>query len=70
MTIGRLHSIETFGAVDGPGLRTVFFMQGCPARCLYCHNPDTWDPAGGREIEPEEVLKTAKRSLKIGRAHV
>lgn len=63
MTIGRLHSIETFGAVDGPGIRTIFFMQGCPARCLYCHNPDTWKPVGGREIDIYEVLETAKRSI-------
>ena len=63
MTIGRLHSIETFGAVDGPGIRTIFFLQGCPARCLYCHNPDTWKPSGGREITINEVLDTAKRSV-------
>ncbi len=47
--IGRIHSIESFGAVDGPGIRTVFFMQGCPARCLYCHNPDTWPIAAAGE---------------------
>ena len=60
---GRLHSIETFGAVDGPGIRTVFFMQGCPARCLYCHNPDSWDPAGGRDIEIDEIVHWAVRGM-------
>lgn len=61
MNKGRLHSIETFGAVDGPGIRTVFFLQGCPARCAYCHNPDTWNPGGGREVDIDEIVSRAKR---------
>ena len=44
---GRIHSLETFGLVDGPGVRFVVFMQGCRMRCRYCHNPETWDAEGG-----------------------
>ena len=61
MSTGRLHSIESFGAVDGPGIRTVFFMQGCPARCLYCHNPDTWNCGGGRTVDVSEIIHWAER---------
>lgn len=53
---GRIHSIETFGTVDGPGVRFVIFMQGCPMRCIYCHNPDTWDMNGGTLMSTEELL--------------
>lgn len=53
---GKIHSIESFGTVDGPGIRLVVFMQGCPMRCLYCHNPDTWSVNGGREVSAQEVI--------------
>lgn len=57
MTIkGRIHSVETFGTVDGPGIRYIVFMQGCPLRCLYCHNRDSWNPKGGKEITVEEII--------------
>ncbi len=53
---GRIHSIESFGTVDGPGIRLVIFFQGCPMRCQYCHNPDTWKTSGGTEMTVEELL--------------
>lgn len=53
----RVHSIETFGAVDGPGIRFVLFLQGCHLRCLYCHNPDSWDLLGGNEVSLKNILK-------------
>lgn len=55
---GKIHSFETFGTVDGPGTRFVVFMQGCPMRCKYCHNPDTWNFGGGKEYSAEEVAHT------------
>ncbi len=54
---GRIHSVETFGAVDGPGVRYVVFVQGCPLRCLYCHNPDSWKFKSGKEITSEELTE-------------
>ena len=51
-----IHSIETFGTVDGPGVRYVVFVQGCPMRCLYCHNPDTWQMNTGTQMTTDEIL--------------
>lgn len=59
--LGKLHSIETMGLVDGPGIRTVFFLQGCPLRCGYCHNPDSQNMFSDKVISPAQVLETAKK---------
>lgn len=59
---GRIHSLESFGSVDGPGVRYVVFVQGCPMRCAYCHNPDTWDMNGGTEMEPSEIITNYERN--------
>lgn len=53
----RVHSIESFGAVDGPGVRFVLFLQGCHLRCAYCHNPDSWDLNGGVKLSLKNILK-------------
>ena len=59
---GRIHSYETFGTVDGPGVRFVLFLQGCVMRCLYCHNPDTWEIDAGKVVTPEEVIAEFKKN--------
>ena len=59
--IGHLHSYETLGTLDGPGLRLVVFLQGCPLRCLFCHNPDTWDMTAGRTVTVEAIVTKARR---------
>lgn len=61
MIKGQIHSIQSLGTVDGPGIRFVVFMQGCPFRCSCCHNPDTWDFNGGKEVSVEEIIEKLHR---------
>ena len=58
---GNIQSIQSLGAVDGPGVRCVVFMQGCPLRCAYCHNPDTWSPEGGTPTTVDELARRVLR---------
>lgn len=55
--IGRIHSIDTFGTVDGPGIRFVLFMQGCALRCQFCHNPDTWNTGDGKAVTVDDIVR-------------
>lgn len=58
---GRVHSFQSLGTLDGPGLRSVVFLQGCPLRCGFCHNPDTWDFSGGEAMEAADVAARVRR---------
>lgn len=59
---GYVHSQESFGTVDGPGIRYVVFVQGCPMRCLYCHNPDTWTMNTGNMADTDEILAAYEKN--------
>lgn len=64
MIKAKIHSFQSLGTVDGPGVRAVVFMQGCPLRCVCCHNPDTWDIHNGEEVTPDALLARIDRCRK------
>ena len=66
MIKGAIHSIETFGSVDGPGIRFIVFLKGCNLRCKYCHNADTWDPKSEDMRTPDELLDFAGIYVGVG----
>ena len=61
MAQGMVHSVETFGSADGPGVRYIVFLQGCPMRCRFCHNPDTWKSGAGDPMTADQILDKAER---------
>ena len=61
MMQGYIHSLETMGLHDGPGIRVVVFMQGCPLRCLFCHNPDTWTKTSKLQMTPDELVNQVRK---------
>lgn len=61
MTKGYVHSLESFGSADGPGVRYIVFLSGCAMRCQFCHNPDTWKMADGQEMEIDDIMAKALR---------
>lgn len=68
MSTGFMHSFESIGLVDGPGVRSVVFLQGCRLRCAYCHNPDTWSSAGGETVTPAALVQRLTRFRSYYRA--
>jgi pyruvate formate-lyase 1-activating enzyme len=65
---GHIHSIESFGTLDGPGVRFVVFFQGCPMRCLYCHNPDTWEIGTGTDYSVNKLLELLEKNRSFYRS--